>query len=116
MFNYFGLGGLTEQLNLLLLLKTFMPIITLVLFNAKFIISFVVGIYVNRFIDEGKGFPFSQSEAQATVLKAEFPLTDVYVEILSTVSTMTFYLPIFPLGVVYGLISLIVLFFCYKVS
>lgn len=113
MLNFFNLGGMMEEINIILLLNLIIPPLMAVILDFPSLIKWWKRRNLKKFLETGEGTPVTQVEANEMMLGEEFPMADQYIYIFSTLATAFFYIAIFPLAIIYAVISLAV---CYWVS
>ena len=115
MLNFFSVGGMIEQVNLIMLLNLVIPPITTILFNVKEILKWWKLKGLKKFMENGTGEPYTQGEAYDIVSYSLFNIEDQYIYIFSTLANSIFYFSLFPLGMVYAFLSMLVCYFMNKV-
>lgn len=113
MLNFFNLGGMMQEVNILLALNMIVPPVMAVIVDIPFLLKWWKRRNLKKFLETGEGTPVTQGEANEMVLGEEFPMADQYIYIFSTLASAFFFIAIFPLAIVYAAISLAV---CYWVS
>lgn len=116
MLNFFNLGGMMEEINLILALNMIVPPITSILVDVPYFMKWWQKRNLKKFQETGEGSPVTQAEANEMVLGQEFPMADQYIYIFSTLASAFFFIAIFPLAMVYAAISLGVCYWVSKVS
>ena len=115
MLNFFNLGGLIEEMNLIFLLNTVVPNIMGIFVDVPYFTKLVQRWFLDRFLQKDKGGPYTQLLANEIVCNPDFEMSEPYAYIFSTVASAMFYLTIFPMGIIYAIVSLILHFFVQKV-
>ena len=114
MLNFFDLGGLIEEINFIFIVNLFlMPIIDLFIEPDVWVKKFKRH-RLYKFLRTGKGYIYNQRQANQIVEGLDFVISEPYAFTFSTLGAALFYLPIFPLGIIYALISLIICYWTYK--
>lgn len=116
MLNYFDIGGLVEEINLIFILNMFIPPFVDLVVDPDIWIRKVKVYFLERFMKTGKGITFNQKQAHAAIQGLDYNISDQYSYVFSTLGIAFFYFPVFPLGIVYALISLIINYWVNKVS
>ena len=114
--NYVGPGGFISSINSLLIANLVIPHL-IDLFGD-------VGIYVRlfnmwqlgKFMKTNQGTVFNQKEANETYKRIDMEMFTPYSYMLSTIAACIFFLPMYPFGMVICVISLIVLYWVWKVT
>lgn len=116
MLNYFDSGGLIEEMNFIFLLNMIIPHIIDLFLDPDVIWRYIRNYLLERFLKTNKGVIFNQKQANETVKELDFNISEHYSYVFSTMATALFYFPIFPLGMVYALISMVIHYWIRKVK
>lgn len=116
MLNFFNLGGMMEEINILLALNMVVPPVMAVLVDVPFLLKWWKKRNLKKFLEDGKGDPVTQGEANEMVLGEEFQMADQYIYIFSTLASAFFFIAIFPLAMIYAVISMAVCYWVNKVK
>lgn len=124
MLNFFNLGGLIEEINFIFLINAIVPHLVKITFDVGYFIKLLKRYTINkmkirfllkRFMDERKGGPYTQKQANEIMENPEYNISDSYSYVFSTLGAAMFYFSIFPLGIVYAILSLLIHFWVQKV-
>ena len=115
MLNFFDLGGLIEEMNLIFLINATLPHLLVLFLDPLSLKKLVQRFLLKRFLTRKQFGPFNQRQANEIVSLPEYEISEAYSYTFSTVAAAVFYFSIFPLGVVYAVVSLIIHFFVQKV-
>lgn len=116
MLNFFDLGGLIEEINLILLINLVLPHIISLFVDIPYYIKKWQKNRLAKFMKTGKGTIYNQKQANEIVEGMDFEIYEPYSYTFSTIATALFYLPVFPLGMIYAVLSLFIQYWTSKVS
>lgn len=115
MLNFFNLGGLIEEINFIFLINMIMPHFLKLFLDTGLVMKMVQRYFLKSFLEERKGGPYTQMKANEIVSRSDFYISYSYSYVFSTLGSSMFYFSIFPLGIVYAILSLIIHFWVQKV-
>lgn len=116
MLNFFDLGGLIEELNLIFILNMILPHLINLLLDFEYFFILFQQFRLAKFLRTGRWGVFNQKQANEIVEGLDFDIYVPYSYVFSTVASALFYLPIFPMGLVYAVVSLVFQYWTTKVS
>lgn len=116
MLNYFNFGGLIEEMNLIFILNMIIPNLVDFIIDPDIWVRKIKIYFLEKFMKTNKGMIFNQKQANDAVKGLDFNISDPYSYTFSTMAAAFFYFPIFPLGMVYGLISIAIAYWVNKVK
>lgn len=115
MLNFFDLGGLVEEIHLIFLINMILPHIMELFIDIDLYVKKWKRHRLFKFLTTGKGAIYNQKQANEIVEGVDFNISEPYSYTFSTIASALFYLPIFPLGMVYAILSLVMQYWASKV-
>lgn len=116
MLNFFNLGGLIEEINLIFIINMIVPHLVKLFGDFDLYKKMFQRFLLNRFLKERNGGPYTQKQANEIMSKYEYSISDPYSYVFSTLGTAMFYFSVFPMGIIYAILSLVAHFWVQKVS
>ena len=133
MLNFLNQGGLIEEIHLIFMLNTVVPYFVNLVIEPDIWIRMFRNYRLNNFlknVDEMQDYPndpdkvkkvidgpiFTQRQAHDVVGSLPYDISDHYSTVFSTIALSFFYFPIFPFGIWYSIVSMILMYFTSKVE
>ena len=106
MLNFFDIGGLLEEIRVIFAVNVVVPHLVNILLDFEWYFIILRQWWLRRFMRTGKGGPFNQKQVNRASEGLDFDIYEFYSYVFSTVGSSLFYLPIFPLGVTFAILSM----------
>ena len=116
MLNFFNTAGLIEEVSSIMISNLVITSIYPIILDIDYYMNWYSRKGLEKFMKTGEGEPYTQGEANAMYRRTDFWIMDQYAYIFCTLATALFYLPIFPMAMVYAAVSLLIHYFVSKVS